>query len=93
MCTDQTEENNEIRWQTETNISEWTNKFFDFTLWFLVMIKTRKPQHLFSTLSTQMIITHIVRKIILKDDLLHVTLPLVVYSWIDTPVFINFTEG
>lgn len=93
MCTDQTQENNEIKWHIETNISRRTNKFFDFALWFLARIKTKtKAQHLFSTPSTQLTISHIAPKITFKG-LLHMMLLLVVYSWIVTPVRIHFTEG
>lgn len=74
MCTDQTQENNEIKWHIETNISQQTNNFFDFTLWFLARIKTKtKPQRLFSTASIQLPISRIAPKIIFKD-LLHATL-------------------
>lgn len=90
MCTDQTQENNEIKWHIETNISQRTNKFFDFALWFLARIKTKtKAQHLFSTPSIQ----HTLLQKITFKGLLHMMLLLVVYSWIVTPVRIHFTEG
>lgn len=83
----------QIKWHIETHISQETNKFFDFTLWFLARIKTRtKHEHLFSTPSIQHTISHIAPKIIFKD-LFHMMLLLVVRSWIVTPIFIHFTEG